>query len=224
MTKWTVGYSKQVNELNLKLTKRAERDMAEQRLTKTDLILILTNSSWRQEDGHLLYNFQDEGIPLERMERAWGAGLDDVTAALNPRNCKIVATARGWRKPRFQARPRWTQPPPALPWATTDDGLILTNHVRERMKQRQLTREELTYVILFGTCLNRHGQVFYTLRRKDDNGAMTRLNGTTLVMPHESAVVITAWRDRRTGYRRLRRKSKRRPTLFRPVTPPHLFH
>lgn len=228
MSKWTVDYSKDLNESGLKLTNSAKRGLTEQRLVKQDLILVLTNGAWRERDGYILYNFEDEDIPEARMKRAWAAGLDDVTVALDPRNSKIVATARGWRLPHLRRR---TRPPlwsPMLPQFVTADSLLLTRHARRRMQEGHLTREDLAYVIRFGKCLHRQGRVYYTLRRKDGGGELAgrwaRLDGTTLVMSYESTVVITVWRDPKTGYSRLRRKPKRRPTALKPVIPPHLFN
>lgn len=227
MSKWTVDYTKDLNESRLKLTTSARRGLAEQRLVKQDLILILTNGVWREQDGYVLYNFEDEDIPEERMERAWAAGLDDVTVAIDPRHAKIVATARGWRKPHLRRRTRQPLWSPALPQHVTTEDLLLTRHARQRMQEGHLTREDLAYVIRFGKCLHRQGRVYYTLRRKDGDGELAgrwaRLDGTTLVMCYESTVVITVWRDPKTGYSRLRRKPKRRPTAPKPAIPPYLF-
>lgn len=87
-------------------------------------------------------------------------------------------------------------------------------HSIKRGAQRNLSQHELEYVILYGHVLHRAGAVFYFLRNCDipqgdlTNDQITRLVGTAVVISRDGRTVITTWRNRRDGLKKIKRKPK----------------
>lgn len=223
MAPWTPAYSLNLTERDVKLSRRMRRRLPRLRLSKSDLVLLLTNGAWQSDDDgvYVFYSFHDPDLPEERWAIGEAAGLDDVTVALDRARAKIVGIARRGRRPRL--RRRWQ---PSFRTAAAAGNLRLRYHARQRMHQRGLTPDDLVFVIRHGQCLHRQGQVFYTLLhrslRHEWGDHARRLVGTTLVVCRQTTEIITVWRDRETAHRRLRRKPKQRPNYRRPFTP--LYH
>ncbi len=85
------------------------------------------------------------------------------------------------------------------------------------MAQRNLSRHDLRFVLQFGQRLRRGGVIFVFLRGRDipDHKLVSkhfdRLEGTTVVLSRENPdCIITTYRDRQNGFRRIRRKNQRR--------------
>lgn len=90
----------------------------------------------------------------------------------------------------------------------------LNLHATQRAAQRNVSLEEIKYVINNGTRLHRAGAVFCYLRECDlsddeqkDND-LTRLIGTAVVLTRDRKTVLTVWRNRKDGLTRIRRKEK----------------
>lgn len=87
-------------------------------------------------------------------------------------------------------------------------------HSLQRGAQRNLNSNELEYVIQHGQALHRAGAVFYYLRNCDvpsgdlTNDQITRLVGTAVVISRDGRTVITTWRNRRYGLKKIKRKPK----------------
>ena len=87
-----------------------------------------------------------------------------------------------------------------------------TQHSVTRSAQRGLTDEEIEYVYQFASRFHSGGALIYYLRRQDVpvpdlrwDFAM-RLVGTALVVTLDGHTLVTTWRNRRRGMKRIRKK------------------
>jgi hypothetical protein len=85
-------------------------------------------------------------------------------------------------------------------------------HSAQRAAQRNLSPEKVRYVITYGRQFRRAGALIYYLRRRDvpewdraDDHWM-RLAGTAVILTKDGRTVITVWRNRHNGLKRIRRK------------------
>ncbi len=78
---------------------------------------------------------------------------------------------------------------------------LLSVHAQKRCAQRGLRRDDIGYVLRYGTKVYRNGAVHYFLRRRDipgpDRKTWDRLVGTTVVVAPDLGRVITVYRNRR---------------------------
>lgn len=85
------------------------------------------------------------------------------------------------------------------------------------MAQRNLSAEDVAYVLKHGSCRFGLGAMFRFLGwknipKQDRNRAeIARLEGTALVINSETGELITVWRNRQSGSMRIKRKPKWRP-------------
>ena len=99
-----------------------------------------------------------------------------------------------------------------LPDQAPQKRLILTDHARLRMAQRNVSATELSYIIRHGQEVHRAGAIMITLRQRDipqeqrHSAIIARLEGTTIVLSREEPLVLTDWRNRRSGSKHIRRK------------------
>jgi hypothetical protein len=95
---------------------------------------------------------------------------------------------------------------------TTQESYFVTDHARLRMEQRNLSAEDIAFILQHGSCLHRAGAIFYFLRRcdiPDDKQALdkyARLEGGTVVTSTHAPVIVTIYRNRRQGLRNIKRK------------------
>lgn len=91
------------------------------------------------------------------------------------------------------------------------EGIELSNHAVTRMAQRNLSTEDVEYVIQFGCRVRSGGALHYFLRHNDipagDRKQAQRLEGTTVLMDRSGQCIITVYRNRR-GLKVLRQKVK----------------
>jgi len=87
-----------------------------------------------------------------------------------------------------------------------------TIHSAVRSAQRGLSEEEIEYVYQFASRHHCGGVLIYYLRRQDvplsdrrSDFAM-RLVGTALVMSRDGHALLTAWRNRKSGMKQIRKK------------------
>jgi hypothetical protein len=91
----------------------------------------------------------------------------------------------------------------------------LTLHARKRGRQRNLSEQELKYVIRYGRKLWRTGICFHFLAAKDIPAAdrrsqwANRLVGTSVLVSQETRSVITVYRNPK-ALASIKKKSKRR--------------
>ena len=99
-------------------------------------------------------------------------------------------------------------------WSLDDGALTYTSHAQHRLPQRNLTADQVEYVIIQGTAFHCAGAVIIHLRRKDvwefDRVPLEaeRLIGTTVVLDPSQAYVLTVYRNRQEGMRRLKHKPR----------------
>lgn len=92
--------------------------------------------------------------------------------------------------------------------------LARTNHAKQRMARRNLKPAEVDYVIQNGTQLHQAGALFYFLRDRDipssdhSNNGLERLAGTAVVLTRDGQLMITTWRNRSAGFKKIKRKVK----------------
>jgi hypothetical protein len=88
-----------------------------------------------------------------------------------------------------------------------------TDHSALRSAQRGLSEEQIEYVLFFASHHHRGGALIYYLRRQDVPAVdrrcdfAMRLVGTALVINPDGRTLMTAWRNRRSGLRRILKKA-----------------
>jgi hypothetical protein len=92
-------------------------------------------------------------------------------------------------------------------------GYVPSDHAEKRMAQRNVSFEDIDFVLEFGRKLHKAGAVFIFLRKCDiprkERQVYERLEGTMVVLSRETNTIITVYRNRQKGLRRARRKSDR---------------
>jgi hypothetical protein len=90
--------------------------------------------------------------------------------------------------------------------------LLYTSHAQWRLPQRNLAPWQVEYVLMHGTVFHCAGAVIVFLRRKDVRAfdcaplKAESLIGTTVVLDPGQVHVLTAYRNRHDGMRRLKHK------------------
>lgn len=90
----------------------------------------------------------------------------------------------------------------------------ITRHANTRMSQRSLSIKDLAYILEHGQPVRQGGALFVYLRDCDlpdeDRSlkACSRLAGTAVVLSKDGERIITTWRNRRSGWKRIKRKSR----------------
>lgn len=93
--------------------------------------------------------------------------------------------------------------------------LTLTKHAQQRMAQRNLSPDDVDFILSHGRPNHCAGVVQIHLRHKDVPAATakqtkyTRLVGSTVVLSRDQTAVITVWRNRTQGLRHIRCKPRR---------------
>lgn len=88
----------------------------------------------------------------------------------------------------------------------------VTHHAHLRMEQRNISAEDVVFILQHGYCLHRAGALFYYLRRcdiPDDKQALSqyaRLEGGVVVTNTRAPIIVTVYRNRRHGLRKIKRK------------------
>lgn len=92
----------------------------------------------------------------------------------------------------------------------------VSNHASQRLAQRNLSPRDIEYVLSHGRQIRNGKALFVCLGRRDipaDDlrySSITRLEGTVLVLdPFTGSHLTTAYRNRRSGIRDVKRKHKR---------------
>ena len=88
-------------------------------------------------------------------------------------------------------------------------------HASQRLAQRNLTERDIEYVLNHGRRIRNGKALFICLGRRDipaddlRTSRLTRLEGTVLVLdPFTGSHLTTAYRNRRSGIRDIKRKQK----------------
>jgi len=90
--------------------------------------------------------------------------------------------------------------------------ITMTAHASTRAAQRNLSPEDIDYVLEHGKKIHRGGACFFYLgekdikpedRREDD---IARLEGTILVLDPRMKAIVTVYRNREKGLKEIRKK------------------
>ena len=91
-----------------------------------------------------------------------------------------------------------------------DAGIIFTDHAQQRMAQRNVSAIQISFILEHGEETHCAGARLVHLRRKDipkpirKVDRFAQLEGVTVVMSITEPVIMTVWRNRRHGLRRIR--------------------
>ena len=99
----------------------------------------------------------------------------------------------------------------------------ISRHAGQRLAQRNLTASDVEYVFRHGRVTHTGKAIFIHLGLRDipiedrRHSRLRRLEGTVLVLdPRSGRHLTTAYRNRRRGYRDIKRKSKRSLSMALP--------
>jgi len=87
-----------------------------------------------------------------------------------------------------------------------------TDHSTVRAAQRNLSGEEVYYVMHYGKQFHKAGALICFLRRRDIpewdqcNDRLIKLVGTAVILTKDGRTVITVWRNRKQGLKKIKRK------------------
>ena len=91
--------------------------------------------------------------------------------------------------------------------------LKLSYHAQARAAQRCLSPEDIGYILHHGRRYHAANAIFYFLVGRDipksDRHQMNRLVGTAIIIDKTRSTIITMWRNRQHGSRKIRRKQAR---------------
>ncbi len=93
-------------------------------------------------------------------------------------------------------------------------NFVITDHARQRMARRNVSNRQLSFILEHGEETHCAGARLVHLRRKDIPepfqrvDEFARLEGVTVVLSSDSPTVMTVWRNRRHGLRRIRHKPR----------------
>lgn len=113
---------------------------------------------------------------------------------------------------QFQQKPC----PPRSPARSVDSvvGHILSHHAQLRAAQRELTQQDIEYILRYGYLYHAGGAMIYFLRGVDipcdDYRHMKRLEGTAVLVNRDRASILTTWRNRKHSNRNIRHKMAQR--------------
>lgn len=85
-------------------------------------------------------------------------------------------------------------------------------HARKRMAHRSLSEEEINVVLTYGEVHHKAGAVFFYLRRCDIPADEPQakhwesLAGTAVVLTKDQQIILTTWRNERSGLKNIKRK------------------
>ena len=88
----------------------------------------------------------------------------------------------------------------------------LSEHTQLRMAQRNLSLDDVQYVMEYAQKLHKAGALIFYLRKKDiptwdqPNARIARLAGTAVVVTRDGRLVMTTWRNLRTGLHHVKKK------------------
>lgn len=103
-------------------------------------------------------------------------------------------------------------PTPDYPVSRLIPVLHLTGHAKRRLAQRNLSNEEIGYVLLYGQTWHKAGATITFLREKDIPFAdcadqrLHQLIGAIVITTDSEQVVLTAYRNRRSGLHKIKQK------------------
>ena len=91
---------------------------------------------------------------------------------------------------------------------------VTTDHAEQRMAQRNLSLNDVLFVLKHGKCFHRAGAMFFYLRgkdipkRKQKDKKISKLEGATVILSRDAPAILTVYRNRDNGLRHIKRKAK----------------
>ena len=91
---------------------------------------------------------------------------------------------------------------------------VTTDHAEQRMAQRNLSLDDVLFVLKHGKCFHRAGAMFFYLRGKDipkrrqKDKKISKLEGATVILSRDAPAILTVYRNRDNGLRHIKRKAK----------------
>ncbi len=105
--------------------------------------------------------------------------------------------------------------------AMSRTSFSVSDHAARRLAQRNLTERDIQYVMRHGRCIHNGSAIFIHLGRRDipatdlRDDRLRRLEGTVLVLdPKSGQYLTTAYRNRQSGMREIKRKRKYRLNCY----------
>ena len=95
-----------------------------------------------------------------------------------------------------------------------DTTFVTTDHAEQRMAQRNLSLNDVLFVLKHGKCYHRAGAMFFYLRgkdipkRKQKDKKISKLEGATVILSRNAPAILTVYRNRDNGLRQIKRKAK----------------
>lgn len=95
-----------------------------------------------------------------------------------------------------------------------DSTFVTTDHAQQRMAQRNLSLDDVLFVLEYGKCYHRAGAMFFYLRGKDipkkqrKDNRIAQLEGATVILSRDAPAILTVYRNRDRGLRHIKRKCK----------------
>ncbi len=95
-----------------------------------------------------------------------------------------------------------------------DTTFVTTDHAEQRMAQRNLSLDDVLFVLKYGKCYHRAGAMFFYLRGKDipqrnqRDKRISKLEGATVILSRDAPAILTVYRNRDRGLRHIKRKAK----------------
>ena len=92
--------------------------------------------------------------------------------------------------------------------------IVYTEHAIKRMAQRNVSEDQIAFILQYGYAVHRAGAVLVSLRDKDipktlrADDQFARLAGTTVVLSRDEPLILTVWRNRDKGLQHIRQKSR----------------
>lgn len=91
----------------------------------------------------------------------------------------------------------------------------ITQHASRRMAQRNVSDQDIHFILRYGQKLHRAGCIIFFLRQRDippdkqADKAFTRLEGTAVVINRRFSRILTVYRNRRRGLQNIKQKPRR---------------
>lgn len=99
-------------------------------------------------------------------------------------------------------------------FAQDDTQYIPSKHAKQRMAQRNISIDNIEFILKNGQWLHRAGAVFVFLgnrnigKSKERDQKYARLEGTVVVLSRDGSRIITVYRNRQQGLRKIKQKAQ----------------
>lgn len=84
-----------------------------------------------------------------------------------------------------------------------------TIHSQQRMQQRSISESAIAFALANGKKEYRQGRVYYLVLDSQIRSPREEAYCGVVVVTSKDGWIITAWRDRKSGYKKIRHRSRR---------------